>query len=34
LDEISQDPNCPLFARTKIWNILSQLETISSESQE
>ncbi len=34
LDEISQDPNCPLFARTKIWNILSLLETISSESQE
>jgi len=34
LDEISQDPNCPLFARTKIWNILSLLETITSESQD
>ncbi|MFW9855784.1 MAG: UPF0147 family protein [Candidatus Thorarchaeota archaeon] len=31
LDEISQDPNCPLFARTTIWNVLSLLETISSE---
>ena len=30
LDEISQDPNCPLFARTKIWEVLSILETISS----
>ncbi|MHA1942314.1 MAG: UPF0147 family protein, partial [Candidatus Hodarchaeales archaeon] len=27
-------PNCPLFARTKIWNILSLLETITSDSQE
>ena len=34
LDEISQDPNCPLFARTKIWGILSLLETITSESQD
>lgn len=33
LDEISQDPNCPLFARTTIWNVLSLLETVSSESQ-
>ena len=32
LDEISQDPNCPLFARTTIWNVLSLLETISAES--
>jgi uncharacterized protein (UPF0147 family) len=31
LDEISQDPNCPLFARTTIWNVLSLLETITSE---
>jgi uncharacterized protein (UPF0147 family) len=29
LDEISQDPNCPLHARTKIWNAVSILETIS-----
>ena len=28
LDEISQDPNCPLYARTKIWNAVSILETI------
>ena len=33
LDEISQDPNCPLFARTKIWEVLSILETISSKSE-
>lgn len=29
LDEISQDPNCPLHSRTKIWNAVSILETIS-----
>ena len=34
LDEISQDPNCPLFARTTIWQVLSVLETITTESQE
>jgi uncharacterized protein (UPF0147 family) len=28
LDEISQDPNCPLYARTRIWNAVSVLETI------
>jgi len=28
LDEISQDPNCPLYARTKIWNAVSVLETV------
>ena len=28
LDEASQDPNCPLHARTKIWNALSILETV------
>ncbi|WP_455140121.1 UPF0147 family protein [Candidatus Hodarchaeum mangrovi] len=32
LDEISQDPNCPLFARTTIWNVLSLLETITTDS--
>ena len=31
LDEISQDPNCPLYARTKIWNAVSVLETIRDE---
>lgn len=29
LDEVSQDPNCPLHSRTKIWNAVSILETIS-----
>ncbi|MEM3737490.1 MAG: UPF0147 family protein [Candidatus Bathyarchaeia archaeon] len=28
LDEISQDPNMPPYTRTRIWNILSILETI------
>lgn len=28
LDEVSQDPNCPLYARTKIWNAVSVLETV------
>lgn len=28
LDEISQDPNCPLYARTRIWNTVSMLETV------
>ncbi len=31
LDEISNDPNIPLHTRTLIWNIASQLETISVE---
>lgn len=28
LDEISNDPNMPLYARTQIWNIVSQLEEL------
>jgi len=28
LDEISQDPNMPFHARTRIWQVLSMLETI------
>ncbi len=28
LDEISQDPNMPVYARTLIWNIISLLETV------
>ena len=28
LDEVSQDPNCPLHARTRIYQTLSHLETI------
>ncbi|MBI2543170.1 MAG: UPF0147 family protein [Candidatus Aenigmarchaeota archaeon] len=26
LDEIINDPNMPLYARTKIWNVVSALE--------
>ncbi len=26
LDEITNDPNMPLYARTKIWNVVSSLE--------
>lgn len=32
LDEISQDPNCPVYSRTKIWQIVSVLETIRDQS--
>ena len=28
LDEIINDPNMPMYARTKIWNIVSMLERI------
>ncbi|MGL6298455.1 MAG: UPF0147 family protein, partial [Methanobacteriaceae archaeon] len=28
LDEISNDPNIPIHARTLIWEILSKLESI------
>jgi len=28
LDEVSQDPNMPLHARTKIWQAISILETV------
>lgn len=28
LDELANDPNIPLHARTLIWNIISGLETI------
>lgn len=28
LDQVSQDPNMPLSARTKIWQIIAILETI------
>ncbi|MGF7117404.1 UPF0147 family protein [Methanobacterium oryzae] len=30
LDEISNDPNIPIHARTLIWNVLSELESIGS----
>jgi uncharacterized protein (UPF0147 family) len=28
LDEILQDPNMPLYSRTKLWNVMSLLEAI------
>jgi len=28
LDELANDPNIPLHGRTLIWNIMSQLETV------
>jgi len=28
LDDVAQDPNCPLHARTRIYQALSRLETI------
>lgn len=28
LDDMANDPNVPLHARTLIWNIMSQLETL------
>lgn len=28
LDEISQDPNMPPYTRTRIWNVVSLLETV------
>lgn len=30
LDEISNDPNIPIHARTLVWEILSELEAITS----
>ncbi len=29
LDEVSNDPNIPLHARTLVWGVVSQLETVS-----
>ena len=28
MDELANDPNIPLHARTQIWNIMSALETL------
>ena len=28
LDEVSNDPNMPMYTRTQIWNIVSALEAI------
>jgi uncharacterized protein (UPF0147 family) len=33
LDEIINDPNMPLYARTKIWNVVSILEQKRKESE-
>ncbi|MDY0293073.1 MAG: UPF0147 family protein [Candidatus Methanomethylophilaceae archaeon] len=32
LDDLANDPNIPLHARTLIWNVISQLELISNQS--
>lgn len=32
LDELANDPNIPLHGRTLIWNIISQLEIMSQQS--
>lgn len=28
LDELSDDPNLPIYARTQLWNVVSLLESI------
>lgn len=28
LDEVGNDPNVPIYAKTKVWNVVSQLEGI------
>jgi hypothetical protein len=28
IDEVSNDPNMPVHARTRIWELVSQLETV------
>lgn len=28
LDELSNDPNIPMYTRTQIWNVLSNLESL------
>jgi hypothetical protein len=33
LDEVSNDPNIPIYARTQIWNIVSLLEVINEEAK-
>ncbi len=32
LDDLANDPNIPLHGRTLIWNVISQLEVISAQS--
>jgi uncharacterized protein (UPF0147 family) len=31
LDNVSNDPNIPIYTRTQIWNIVSMLETMNKE---
>ncbi|MBL7169944.1 MAG: UPF0147 family protein [Candidatus Aenigmarchaeota archaeon] len=31
LDEITNDPNIPMYTRTQIWNIVSMLESVKHE---
>jgi len=33
MDEISNDPNLPVYARTKVWNIVSRLEAARSQNK-
>ncbi len=33
LDEVSNDPNIPTYARTQIWNIVSLLEVLNEEAK-
>jgi uncharacterized protein (UPF0147 family) len=33
LDEVANDPNMPIYARTKIWNVVSILEQIRKEKE-
>ncbi len=33
LDEISNDPNIPIYTRTQIWNIVSMLEVMNEENK-
>jgi len=33
LDEISNDPNIPMYTRTQIWNIVSALEAAAAKAQ-
>ena len=28
LDDVSNDPNIPIYTRTRVWNIVSMLETM------
>ncbi len=34
LDEVSNDPNIPIYTRTQIWNVVSMLEVMNEEAKE